>query len=241
MRRRALLAGTLAIPWIPLTGVSSRLRNALLPPASEAEPALLLHGLWMRGYAMTLLAYRLRAAGFAPEIVEYFTLIQSPDVAAEWVRRRMQHYGERPVHLVGHSLGGLVALLATREHQRDGRTVCIGSPLLGSESARHVSAMMPLAVGKSAGHLANGLASWGGSREVGVIAGNLSRGLGRMFRSLDGDNDGTVTVAETRLPGIADHLVLPHSHTGLPFAADCATQVVEFLRNGRFVQPSKGQ
>jgi pimeloyl-ACP methyl ester carboxylesterase len=202
--------------------------------ASPAEPVILLHGLWMRGYVMVLLARRLRAAGFAPEIVEYFTLLNSPDVAAQKIRARMQRHGDRPVHLVGHSLGGLVALLATERDAPPGRTVCLGSPLCGSVSARRMTRFAPFLVGASGRRLVEGLGEWTGSREVGVIAGNRPNGLGRLAGRIDGDNDGTVSVAETRLAGIRDHLVMPASHSGMPFSSECARQVIAFLRDGRF-------
>lgn len=200
----------------------------------NAEPVILLHGLWMRGYVMVLLAKRLRAAGFAPEIVEYLTLFNTPETAAEKIRQRMRRHGDRPVHLVGHSLGGLVALLATEQDAPSGRTVCLGSPLCGSQSAKRLSRIAPTLIGKSGLRLIDGIDAWKGSREVGVIAGNLSRGLGRLGGGLEGENDGTVRVAETRLPGISDHLVMHVTHTGLPFSAACTRQVIAFLHNGRF-------
>lgn len=207
-------------------------------PHPSAEPVILLHGLWMRGYAMVLLARRLRAAGFAPEIIEYFTLFNTPEVGAEKVRQRMLRHGGRRVHLVGHSLGGLVSLLATAEAAPPGRTVCLGSPLRGSQSARRMQRWAPALIGKSGRRLIEGLSEWKGSREVGVIAGNLPRGLGRLAGRLVGPNDGTVSVAETELPGISDHLVMPVSHTGLAFSAACADQVIAFLRDGKFRKPS---
>jgi pimeloyl-ACP methyl ester carboxylesterase len=234
MRRRTFLLGTLAILFVPWAEPGSRLRNCMIKPDPDAEPVILLHGLWMRGYAMVLLARRLRAAGFAPEIVEYFTLLNTPEKAAEKIRQRMLRHGGRQVHLVGHSLGGLVSLLATCDDAPAGRTVCLGSPLRGSQSARRMSRFAPVLIGKSGRRLIAGLDAWTGAREVGVIAGNLPRGLGRIAGRLDGENDGTVTVAETKLPGITDHLVMPSSHTGLPFSAACADQVIAFLRTGGF-------
>ncbi len=237
MRRRTFLLGTLAglsIPFAPWAGQASRLRNLMIKPDAAAEPVIVLHGLWMRGAAMILLARRLRAAGYAPEIMEYFTLLGTPDAAAARVAARMRRHGERPVHLVGHSLGGLVSLLATAEHAPAGRTVCLGSPLCGSTSASRMARFAPMLIGRSGQRLIDGLGEWKGGREVGVIAGNVARGLGRLAGRLDGDNDGTVTVAETRLPGITDHLVMAHSHTGLPFSSDCARQVIAFLRAGQF-------
>jgi hypothetical protein len=60
-------------------------------------------------------------------------------------------------------------------------------------------------------------------------------GTGQFFAHFDEDNDGTVSVSETRIAGLADHLVLPHSHMGMLFAADVATQTAYFLRAGRFM------
>lgn len=239
MRRRTLVAGMLALPFAPWAGAGSPLRDRMIKPDPSAEPVILLHGLWMRGYAMVMLAKRLRAAGFAPEIVEYFTLFGTPDAAAEKIRGRMRRHGDRPVHLVGHSLGGVVSLLATQMDPSPGRNVCLGSPLRGSAAARRMNSLAPMLIGKSGQRLIAGLDDWQGPREVGVIAGNVSRGLGRLAGALDGDNDGTVTVDETRLPGISDHLVMSASHTGLPFSAACAEQVITFLRTGKFQQQSK--
>jgi len=36
------------------------------------------------------------------------------------------------------------------------------------------------------------------------------------------------------IPGLDDHLILPHSHIGMLFAQDVAAQVAHFLRQGRF-------
>ena len=36
------------------------------------------------------------------------------------------------------------------------------------------------------------------------------------------------------IPGLTDHLVVPHSHIGMLFARDVADQVAHYLRHGRF-------
>jgi hypothetical protein len=43
-----------------------------------------------------------------------------------------------------------------------------------------------------------------------------------------------MAVAETRLPGIADHCVIETNHTGLLFSPEAARQVMQFLHGGRF-------
>jgi hypothetical protein len=62
----------------------------------------------------------------------------------------------------------------------------------------------------------------------------MGMGLGRLFADFDADHDGTVSVAETQLPGARDHIVMPTSHTGLLFSADVADQAAHFLSNGAF-------
>jgi hypothetical protein len=71
-------------------------------------------------------------------------------------------------------------------------------------------------------------------RAVAVIAGDRPWGLGQLVARLPRPNDGVVSVAETRLPGIADHLTLPVTHAGLLFSREVARQAGAFLTGGRF-------
>ena len=72
-------------------------------------------------------------------------------------------------------------------------------------------------------------------REIGVIAGSRSRGLGRVVaRGLPTPNDGVVTVAETELAAACDRIVLPVSHSGMLFSRGVARQSAAFLRAGKF-------
>ncbi len=72
------------------------------------------------------------------------------------------------------------------------------------------------------------------ARDLGVIAGNLARGVGRLWGTLEGPSDGTVLVAETQLVGAEDHLVLPVSHTGMVFSKAVASAAGRFLSTGKF-------
>jgi len=70
-----------------------------------------------------------------------------------------------------------------------------------------------------------------------MVAGNVPQGLGRYFARFDGGSDGTVAIAETELPGLADHCVVASSHSGLVFSPEATRQAVNFLREGRFSTP----
>ena len=72
--------------------------------------------------------------------------------------------------------------------------------------------------------------------EIGVIAGTAPVGLGRITTSFGEDNDGTVAVSETRLPGIKEHLCMPVNHTGLAISRDVIDQVAAFLQRGEFLR-----
>jgi hypothetical protein len=67
-----------------------------------------------------------------------------------------------------------------------------------------------------------------------MVAGARSLGLGKFFCSFDGLNDGTVAVWETRLPGLADHVVIQASHSGLVFSEQAAGLAANFLETGHF-------
>lgn len=202
------------------------------------EHVILLHGIWMRGISLLPLARRLRAAGCTVETAEYASVFGDARPAMAQVRERMRARDADTVHLVGHSLGGLVALEAVRDagDLPEGRIVCIGSPLRGSATARALAGMPGgrWLLGQSAGLLLDGLDAWTGARRVGVIAGSLPIGLGAVMGALASPHDGTVSVEETRLSGIDDHRTVAASHTGLLFSSAVADLTIGFLRDGLF-------
>lgn len=204
------------------------------------ERVVLLHGLWMPAASMALVARRLEAAGFKPELFGYRTVQGGPE---DTIPRLADCLRKGRAHVVAHSLGGLVAL-ATLQHEPTigvGRVVCLGSPLSGSSAASGFAAHAwgQFALGNSAGLLRDGCAPCAAGVEVGVVAGRMPVGLGRFFAGFRGDNDGTVAVEETRVKGLADHVTVRASHLGLLVSDDAAAQTVAFLRTGRFVAPPR--
>jgi hypothetical protein len=51
---------------------------------------------------------------------------------------------------------------------------------------------------------------------------------------LPGPNDGRVTVASTKLDGMADHVVIRASHALMIRNPEAIDQTISFLRDGRF-------
>ena len=198
------------------------------------------HGLWMRGAAMRVLRRRLMPRGFTVHEFTYSSITGSLSDGAAALGAFVERVPGDAVHLVGHSLGGLLicALLERMVPERMGRIVCLGTPFKGSRTAaritrwpggRHV-------VGKCLGeaHARGGFHSWRAGVEVGCIAGRMPFGVGRLLGPFPEPNDGTVAVEETRIAGLKDHIVLPVSHVALLWSAQVAAQVTHFLENGRF-------
>lgn len=202
-----------------------------MPPAPRV---LLLHGIWMVGATMAPLARRLREAGFDPQLHGYAGVLGGPEHALPALCERLRGFDA----VVGHSLGGLMTLAALRTlgDCRVARVVCLGSPLAGSAAAQALArrGATAWALGRSAALLQHGLGEWRGAAQVGSIAGRRPLGLGRAFAGFAGENDGSVAVSETRVPGLADHAVIDASHTGLVFSPAAAALVVRFLQTGRF-------
>lgn len=201
---------------------------------------VVVHGLYMPGSELFLLRRRLACAGFVPRQFRYRTLMHDLDRSAAGLAAFLADTPGETVHLVGHSLGGVVILKMIERYgvAGVGRVVCMGSPFTGSISAVN---LLRLPGGKYL--LGRALAqadreaaerAWNETRELGVIAGDCPRGMGRLIGVLPKPNDGTVAVAETRLPGANDHIVLPVTHLSMLWSADVASQVVSFLSSGRF-------
>lgn len=209
---------------------------------SGRDTVVLVHGLWMHGAAMLLLNHWLARSGYGALSYSY------PSVRLgllENARRFGDYYrtlGPGPVHIVAHSLGGLIVskALETLSGCAPGRVVLLGPPFVECHAAR---CLVRLPGGRTA--LGRSIPEWlegprpalNGHREIGVIAGRRRLGLGCLVaRDLPPPNDGAVSVAETRVPGMRDHVVLDVSHSGMLVSRAVARQIAAFLREGAFAR-----
>lgn len=201
---------------------------------------VLVHGLWMNRWVMWPLARRLHAAGYAVSLFDYAST-RLPFAAHVEALTAHAAALQGPLHWVGHSLGGVLVWQTLRRLSpcEDVRAVLLGAPLRGSSGARQ---LMRRAWGQRFVGASGAL--WGAFPPlqpvagacIGAIAGTQRFGIGRLFADLPAPNDGVVTVDETRLAGLADHIVVPHGHTGMLFARPVTAQIAHFLRAGAFVR-----
>ena len=208
------------------------------------------HGLWLNGWESLPLRRRLsrqlqcEALSFGYSSVSAGLRENAQALAAFLARVRAD-----TLHLVGHSMGGLVILElfegghtaregASAAALPPGRIVLLGAPVRGSRAARNL-AQLPFGrriLGLTAHEVLLPASDrhWPGARDLGVIAGNVPVGFGRFMGPFDSPSDGTVLVEETQLSGAKQHLTLRTTHSGMVYSALVARQIASFLRDGRF-------
>ena len=178
------------------------------------------------------LGRQLEQCGFTVRYFRYSSWSGSLDRAAAGLRRFAEQQGGGRIHLLGHSLGGLVIarMLEQGDLANQGRIVLLGSPQQGSALASSLERcragrfiLGPLAV---EGIVRNRPAALAG-RELLVVAGTLSFGFARFF-GVAVPNDGTVAAVETQVPG-ASRIQMRASHMGMLFSKTAAAAICKFL------------
>ncbi len=221
-----------------------------------AETVVLLHGLGRGFRSMSYLASQLERDGYRVVNLPYPSrTLPIEAIAAEWLPAMLRDKGVTAatrVHFVTHSMGGIVlrqwlAQASAAERANLGRVVMLAPPNAGSEVSERLAAFLPFRwftgvngrrLGTRATDLPRALGPWPvGAPPLGVIAGD--RTLNPLFSAwLPGPDDGKVSVASTRLAGMTDIVVLPHSHTWLPWRRDTVAQVLSFLGDEHFLLPA---
>ena len=210
-------------------------------PTREHPPGkavLLAHGLWMGGWAMQGLRLLLSRGGYAAHTFDYRSRAQGLDEHARLLAARIAALRQPQVHLVGHSLGGLVILRYLKKHgeQGIGRVVLMGTPVRSCMAGVRFGSMSPVD-----GLLGASREIWRGlpedyrpQCELGVIAGSRPWGLGSLIMRLPGTNDGVVRLEETEVAGMRDRIVLPVGHSAMLASARVAREVANFIERGAF-------
>lgn len=212
------------------------------------DGVVLLHGISRTARSFRKMQAALEGAGFATLNLDYASRRKALEALAEDIHPAIQRFADGidgSVHFVCHSMGGLLArvYIARYRPTRLGRVVMLGTPNSGSEIADRL------------GHLKLYRAFFGPAGQqlgtqrdaaieallppvdfpVGIIAGNRSiYPLASAF--LPKPHDGRVSIANTRLDGMADHIVIPASHPWLMRNSIAIAQTIAFLRDGTFVQ-----
>jgi pimeloyl-ACP methyl ester carboxylesterase len=190
----------------------------------------------------------IEAAGFATLNLGYASRRKALEALADDIHPAIERFAdgiEGSIHFVGHSMGGLLAraYLAKYRPKRLGRVVMLGTPNGGSEIADRLKNVRAYRAwfGPAGQQLVTKRDAALGAilppvdYPVGIIAGNRSIYPISSTFLLPKPNDGRVSVENTGLDGMADHIVIGASHSWLVRKALAIEQTIVFLRDGRFM------
>jgi pimeloyl-ACP methyl ester carboxylesterase len=215
--------------------------------AWAGDCVVLLHGLMRSATSMNKMERELEKAGYATANIDYpsrdHTVEELAAIAVpEGLAACRAQEGVTRIHFVTHSLGGILVRQFLSQHEIAdlGRVVMLGPPNQGSAAVDELSdlpgfdwlngpAGRQLGKGDSSVPLRLGPANF----ELGVIAGN--RTIDPITSAvLEDPDDGRVSVADTKLDGMADFVVVEHSHAFMMRMRRPIELTKAFLETGSF-------
>jgi pimeloyl-ACP methyl ester carboxylesterase len=232
-----------------------RIRERDELPAMSGRAVIVLHGLGGFTAVMAPLADRLRE-GDDCQVFNLAYPSMHGDMAshARGLASVIEHLdGIERIDLVGHSMGNVVLryYLGEAERSSEGhdprleRVVMLAPPNRQSERAawwgeiRLVSDLLGKSfrqLGADWPEIADKLGVPPG--EFGIIAGGKQNDRGFAF-TLEGDDDGVLSVESTRLEGATDFVVLPVRHEVMLIDKETHDCAARFLETGRFAAPEE--
>lgn len=163
------------------------------------------------------------------------------DTLARRIRAEVAtHTGERPVHFITHSLGGIItrAILSDEVPWQTGRIVMLAPPSNGSEIVDWSSShpLLHFVLGPAGRDLGSTgapahLPHFPQGTEAAVIMGK--RSTVPLFRKLLGsENDGIVSVEKGRIEGLSGFSVVDADHTFIQMHPDTIRLSLQFIKSG---------
>ena len=215
-------------------------RNRITPASRHL--VLLVHGIAPKPGTFTAMDRALDAAGYDAAAISYPSTRDAIEAHAAGLEALLnQVEGTTKVSFVTHSMGGLVVrqLLhrngAWKDRLEMGRIVQIAPPHLGSEIAEWAADLKPYKwiLGNAGQQLTPGNAARIPllKHSFAIIAGGKKDGEG-FNPLLPGDDDGVVRVAETKLPGTQQFLLVKATHTALVSNPETIQATINFLKRG---------
>jgi hypothetical protein len=218
-------------------------------PVESKECVILLHGLARTEKSLVKLENKLIDEGYHTINQGYpSTKHKIEKLAKDTISKALSKCldGEK-IHFVTHSMGGILVRQYLKENTIDnlGRVVMLGPPNKGSQVVDNLQntpgfkfmngpAGMQLGTGKMNVPDQLGPADF----ELGIIAGTRSINL-ILSTMLPNPDDGKVSVANTKLEGMSDHISLPVTHPFMMRNNEVMDQVIYFLKNGSFARGNK--
>lgn len=208
------------------------------------ENVILLHGLARSNASMCKLEIALQKRGYSVQNISYASTRNKIEILAEQTiaPALKKCAANLTVNFVTHSLGGILVRQYLYQHEIKnlGRVVMLGPPNRGSEvidklgnfpGFHFINGDAGMQLGAGAGSVPNRLGK--AKFDLGIIAG--TRSINLILSSLiPGTDDGKVSVDNTRLEGMNDHLEMAVTHPFMMKNSKVIEQVLYYLEHGKF-------
>ncbi len=209
----------------------------------NSEYVILLHGLARSALSMRKIEQRLQAENYTVINVDYPSRSYPIEELAEKViSTALKQCAGSKVSFVTHSMGGILVrqYLSLHHIENLNKVVMLGPPNKGSEVVDKLAnvpgfhlingdAGMQLGTGELSMPNQLGPADF----NVGIIAGTQSINL-MLSALIPETNDGKVSVSNTKLDGMNDHIEMKTTHPFMTFNSEVIEQVIRYLKTGSF-------
>jgi triacylglycerol lipase len=212
----------------------------------QADCVVLLHGLARQPGSMKSMQEALVEEGYSVVNIGYKSRSKAiEELAPEAIESSYEQCPEdESVHFVTHSMGGILLryYLEQEDLSRLGRVVMLAPPNQGSEVVDGIGWLPGFDLfngpaGDQLGTDENSIPLSLGpiEFELGIIAGTKTVNP-ILSQFLENPNDGKVSVEQTKVEGMDDHIEVPHSHTFMMRASLVIEQSINFIQHGEFSQ-----
>ena len=197
-----------------------------------SQAVVLVHGLWMGRWSFASIAKSLRKEGYKVYRFGYKTTTRPFDFNIQKLTAFVNSRKENTVHLVVHSLGGILAMRSLPMIRKEGKLIMLGSPVNGATVARAMGKKRWTAwmLKHATEPLENGVVNPTTFRESMMIAGTSnSAGIARLVTKLPEPNDGTVALIDTQADWININTTEKTNHFRMLFHPQISKTIIGFL------------
>jgi pimeloyl-ACP methyl ester carboxylesterase len=212
-------------------------------PEMTGAAVIVVHGILRSSKSFSSLKTRLKKDHYEVVSFDYPSTQIEIKEAAEYLHQTIDSLeGIKEIHFVVHSMGGLLVRAYLKEHRdsRIKRMVMLGVPNFGAKMADHLKTnlLFRAIFGPAGQQLISDPEGFVDKLpipdfEFGIIAG--ARGTENGYNPfISGDDDGTVSVLSTKLPGASDFISVHCLHSFMPSHVESSELAVRFIEKGHF-------